>query len=108
MIDGCVAGIYTEVLTNGAGRSSVVLKTVNNLCTGVQMSVKTQYQDVLENLNTHYNSRSKRRWTKLKKVYFSDTWTTTATLAAIFLLCITLVGTVAAIFQAWIGKKKGG
>lgn len=95
------------MLSNGK-RSRMVLKTMDNLCTGVQLSVNTQYQDVLEKLKTHYKNRCKRRWAKLKRVYFSDTWTTTATLAAIFLMVITLVGTVAAIFQAWVGKKKGG
>ncbi|AAD10660.1 Hypothetical protein [Arabidopsis thaliana] len=88
------------VLTNGVGRSSMVLKMVNNLAIGVLLSNQSQYHDIVEKLNIHHSSRRKRIWAKLRKVYFSDLWTTTATLAAISLLLLTLAGTVASIFQA--------
>ncbi|CAE5963236.1 unnamed protein product [Arabidopsis arenosa] len=88
------------VLTNGVGRSSMVLKMVNNLAIGVLLSNQSQYHDIVEKLNIHHNSRRKRIWAKLRKVYFSDLWTTTATLAAISLLLLTLAGTVASIIQA--------
>ena len=106
MTDGYVSCWNTGVLTNGVGRSRMVLKTVNNLCAGLQISENSQYHDVLQNLDTHYRSNMKRTLTRLKKVYFSDLWTGTATITAILLLLLTVTGTVAAILQVKGGKER--
>ena len=106
MTDGYVSCWNTGVRTNGVGRSSMVLKTVNNLCAGLQISENSQYHDVLQNLDTHYRSNMKRTLTRLKKVYFSDLWTGTATITAILLLLLTVTGTVAAILQVKGGKER--
>ncbi|WZZ31342.1 hypothetical protein YC2023_014743 [Brassica napus] len=53
------------------------------------------------NLKAHYKSRRNRYWATLSKVYFPDLLTGTATCAAVFLLFLTLIGTVASVIQAY-------
>ncbi|KAL1215214.1 hypothetical protein V5N11_016980 [Cardamine amara subsp. amara] len=89
------------VVTNPMGRPSLVVDMVNKLQDGVNVGTSSQYFDVAEKLRAHYTSRRKRCWATLKNVYFSDLWTGTATLAAVFLLLLTLIGTVASVIQAY-------
>ncbi|KAL1215213.1 hypothetical protein V5N11_016979 [Cardamine amara subsp. amara] len=89
------------VVTNPMGPPSLVVDMVNKLQVGVKVGSKSQYYFISRKLRAHYKSRRKRRWATLKNVYFSDLWTGTATLAAVFLLLLTLIGTVASVIQAY-------
>ncbi|EFH63256.1 hypothetical protein ARALYDRAFT_315636 [Arabidopsis lyrata subsp. lyrata] len=93
------------VVTNNIGRVSLVVDMVNKLQVGVKVGNTSQYFYIAEDLRAHCKSRRKRCWATLRKVYFSDLWTGTATLAAAFLLLLTLVGTVASVIQAYKSFK---
>ncbi|KAL1215211.1 hypothetical protein V5N11_016978 [Cardamine amara subsp. amara] len=89
------------VVTNPMGRPSLVVDMVNKLQVGVKVGTRSQYYIISRKLRAHYTSRRKMSWATLKNVYFSDLWTGTATLAAVFLLLLTLIGTVASVIQAY-------
>lgn len=93
------------VVMNNMGRPSLVVDMVNKLKVGVYEGYTSQYYDIAIDLKAHYKSRRKRCWATLRKVYFSDLWTGTATLAAVLLLLLTLVGTVASVIQAYESFK---
>ncbi|KAG7589028.1 hypothetical protein ISN44_As07g013450 [Arabidopsis suecica] len=93
------------VVTNNIGRVSLVVDMVNNLQVGVKVGTNSQYFYMAKDLRAHCKSRRKRCWATLRKVYFSDLWTGTATLAAAFLLLLTLVGTIASVIQAYKSFK---
>ena len=99
--NACVAGIYIGVVTNTMGRPSMVVDMVNKLQVGVTVGTMSQYHDISMKLKAHYKSRRNRCWATLNKVYFSDLWTGTATLAAVLLLLLTLVGTIGSVIQAY-------
>ncbi|CAA7032770.1 unnamed protein product [Microthlaspi erraticum] len=94
--------VLTEegVLRSGMGSPRLVVEMVNNLNRGLKAPENSQYHNIAINLRAHYKSRRKRCWATLSKVYFSDLLTGTATFAAVFLLFLTLVGTVASVIQA--------
>ncbi|CAA7055057.1 unnamed protein product [Microthlaspi erraticum] len=91
----------TGVLTHSMGSPSLVVEMVNKLTVGLNISATSQYHSIAMNLTAHYKSRRKRCWATLNKVYFSDMLTGTASTAAILLLFLTLVGTVASVLQAY-------
>jgi len=71
---------------------------VNKLCLGL-VDFGSHYSDIVENLNKHYDNRLNRSVGTLRRVYFKDLWTGTATIAAVVLLVLTLIQTVASILQ---------
>ncbi|CAH2069335.1 unnamed protein product [Thlaspi arvense] len=90
------------VLTQCMGRASLTLEMVNKLTVGLTESTTSQYHSIAVSLQAHYQSRAKRYWATLKKVYFTDLWTGTATIVAILILVMTFVGTVASVIQTYI------
>ncbi|KAG2301371.1 hypothetical protein Bca52824_030022 [Brassica carinata] len=89
------------VIRNHMGNPNRVVRMVNDLNLGLKKPKSSQYHSIAMNLIAHYKSRRNRCWATLKKVYFPDLLTGTATFAAMFLLFLTLVGTVASVIQAW-------
>lgn len=88
-----------EVMKNWLGHQRSVAEMVNKLCLGL-VDFGSYYYSVAEDLNDHYNSRLNRSIATLRRVYFKDLWTGTATITAVFLLVLTLIGTVASVLQA--------
>ena len=92
---------HTGVVTNSMGRVSLVVDMVNKLQVGVKVGTHSQYYYIAQALKAHCKSRRNKFWGTLSKVYFSDLWTGTATVAAVLLLFMTLVGTVASVMQTY-------
>ncbi|KAK0582148.1 hypothetical protein LWI29_022043 [Acer saccharum] len=57
------------------------------------------YYEVVEKLKAHYDNCWNHSKATLKRVYFSDPWIGTGTVAAALLLLLTLVETVCSILQ---------
>ncbi|KAG7637782.1 hypothetical protein ISN45_At02g022740 [Arabidopsis thaliana x Arabidopsis arenosa] len=86
------------IVKNWLGHQESVTEMVNKLCLGL-VDFGSHYSDVVENLNKHYDNRLNRSVGTLRRVYFKDLWTGTATVAAVVLLVLTLIQTVASILQ---------
>ncbi|KAL1225240.1 hypothetical protein V5N11_023039 [Cardamine amara subsp. amara] len=86
------------VIKNWLGHQESVAKMVNKLCLGL-VEFKSHYYDIATRLNNHYDSRCNRSIATLRRVYFKDLWTGTATVAAVVILLLTLIGTVASVLQ---------
>ncbi|EOA35128.1 hypothetical protein CARUB_v10020252mg [Capsella rubella] len=89
------------VVRNITGRPRLVMDMVNKLQAGLRLGDYSQYYYIAMKLKAHYKSRRKMCWATLNKVYFSDMLTGTATLGAVLLLFLTLVGTIASVLQAY-------
>lgn len=57
------------------------------------------YYDIAERLNKYYDNRLNRSLATLRRIYFKDLWTGTATIAAVIILVLTLIGTVTSVLQ---------
>ncbi|XP_010518105.1 PREDICTED: UPF0481 protein At3g47200-like [Camelina sativa] len=86
------------VVKNWLGHQGSVAEMVNKLCLGL-VDFGSHYYNIAERLNKHYESRRNRSIATLRRVYFKDLWTGTATVAAIVILVLTLIGTVASVIQ---------
>ncbi|EOA27001.1 hypothetical protein CARUB_v10023096mg [Capsella rubella] len=86
------------VIKNWLGHQASVAEMVNKLCLGL-VDFGSHYYEIAERLNQHYESRLNRSIATLRRVYFKDLWTGTATVAAVVILVLTLIGTVASVLQ---------
>lgn len=86
------------IIKNWIGHQGSVAEMVNKLSLGV-VEVGSYYSDIAVEVNAHYANPVNRSRAVLTRVYFGDLWTGTATVAATFLLLMTLVQTVASIIQ---------
>ncbi|KFK37289.1 hypothetical protein AALP_AA4G238200 [Arabis alpina] len=93
------------VIKNWLGHQGSVAEMVNKLCLGL-VDFGSYYYNIAEDLNNHYNSRLNRSIATLRRVYFKDLWTGTATITAVFLLVLTLIGTVASVLQVTSDDNK--
>ncbi|XP_034892475.1 UPF0481 protein At3g47200-like [Populus alba] len=83
------------IIKNWLGDDAAVSKLMNNLS---QCSEKTSYySDICQTLNDYYENPWNRRRATLKLVYFSNLWRGTGTLAAAFLLILTLIQTITSL-----------
>uniref|UniRef100_A0A1J3J3K3 UPF0481 protein n=1 Tax=Noccaea caerulescens TaxID=107243 RepID=A0A1J3J3K3_NOCCA len=93
------------VLKNWMGHQGSVAEMVNRLCLGL-VDFGSHYQPIAETLNNHYESPLNRSVATLRRVYFKDLWTGTATVAAVVLLVLTLIQTVASVLQVTQNNDK--
>nr|XP_034892623.1 UPF0481 protein At3g47200-like [Populus alba] len=83
------------IIKNWLGDDAAVSKLMNNLS---QRSEKTSYySDICQTLNAYYENPWNRRKATLKLVYFSNLWRGTGTVAAAFLLILTLIQTITSL-----------
>nr|XP_034914310.1 UPF0481 protein At3g47200-like [Populus alba] len=83
------------IIKNWLGDDAAVSKLMNNLS---QRCEKTSYySDICRTLNDYYENPWNRRRATLKLVYFSHLWRGTATVAAAFLLILTLIQTITSL-----------
>ncbi|CAN6805145.1 unnamed protein product [Brassica oleracea] len=75
-----------------------VAQMVNKLVTGI-VDPGSYYYDIAGEVNEYYRNPMNRSKAILKRVYFGNPWTGTATIAATFLLVMTLIQTWASIVQ---------
>ncbi|VVB06395.1 unnamed protein product [Arabis nemorensis] len=90
--------VENGIIKNWIGHQSLVAEMVNKLSLGV-VEVGSYYSDIALEVNAHYANPVNRSRAVLMRVYFGNLWTGTATVAATFLLLMTLVQTVASIIQ---------
>lgn len=86
------------VVKNWLGHQGSVAEMVNKLCLGL-VDYGSYYNDIATSLSNHYDNCLNRSVATLRRVYFKDLWTGTATIAAVVILVLTLIGTVASVLQ---------
>ncbi|KAL1206439.1 hypothetical protein V5N11_020803 [Cardamine amara subsp. amara] len=87
------------IMKNWIGQHSLVADMVNKLNMGV-INHGSYYYDIAAEVNAHYTNPYQRSKAILKRVYFGNMWIGTATVAAVLLLLMTLIQTVASMIQA--------
>ncbi|XP_044475391.1 UPF0481 protein At3g47200-like isoform X2 [Mangifera indica] len=90
--------IGSGIISNHMGDDASVATMFNKLNQHIPKS-KSSYHNLSEQLKEHYNNPWNRAKTTLKRVYFSNPWRSTATVAAIILLFLTIIGTICSILQ---------
>ncbi|KAG7589577.1 GAG-pre-integrase domain [Arabidopsis suecica] len=90
------------IITNWLGHHRAVEKMVNKLSVGVILC-DSSYSDIARQVRKQYNNKWNKSYAVLRRVYCSDLWTGTATVAATCLLLMTLIQTVSSVIQ--ITKK---
>ncbi|CAH8301690.1 unnamed protein product [Eruca vesicaria subsp. sativa] len=86
------------VIKNLLGHSESVVNMVNKMCLGLADN-GSYYYDIAERLEKYCDNRLNRSFATLRRVYFKDLWTGTATIAAVIILVLTLIGTVTSLLQ---------
>lgn len=86
------------IIQNWMGQPALVSQMVNKLSVGI-LHYKPYYSKTVAEVNEYYRNPVNRSKAVLKRVYFGNLWTGTATIAATFLLVMTLIQTVASIIQ---------
>ncbi|EOA26181.1 hypothetical protein CARUB_v10019619mg [Capsella rubella] len=84
------------IINNCLGDHRAVAKMVNKLSVGV-MHDGSYYSDIATEVVKHYNNKCNKSHAILRRVYCSDLWTGTATVAAACLLLMTLIQTVSSV-----------
>nr|GMC72359.1 UPF0481 protein At3g47200-like [Ipomoea batatas] len=89
------------VLINWLGDDKEVTDLFNRLCKGVVYSScdNFYYSDVCKKLNGHYNKPWNVMMAKLRHDYFHTPWAGISTIAAVFLLSLTVAQTVIAVLD---------
>ncbi|XP_019193010.1 PREDICTED: UPF0481 protein At3g47200-like [Ipomoea nil] len=89
------------VLVNWLGDDKEVTDLFNRLCKGVVYSSCDgfYYSDVCNKLNGHYNKPWNVMMAKLRHDYFNTPWAGISTIAAVFLLSLTIAQTVIAVLD---------
>ncbi|KAL1190920.1 hypothetical protein V5N11_025660 [Cardamine amara subsp. amara] len=86
------------IIENWLGQHGLVAEMVNKLSLGI-LDGGSSYSDIADQIHTHYTSPVNKSWAILKRVYFGNLWTGTATVVATFLLLMTLIQVVTSIIQ---------
>ncbi|KAF3576096.1 hypothetical protein DY000_02032253, partial [Brassica cretica] len=86
------------ILKSWIRQPAKVAQMVNKLVTGI-VDTSSYYHDIAGEVNEYYRNPVNRSKAILKRVYFGNPWTGTATIAATFLLVMTLIQTWASIVQ---------
>ncbi|TXG67979.1 hypothetical protein EZV62_009254 [Acer yangbiense] len=90
--------IEKEIIVNCVGENEAIAKMFNRLCSEVSVS-DSCYYDIAKKIKAHYKSPWNHLKATLKSVYFYNLWTGTATVAAAFLLILTVTQTVFSIMK---------
>ncbi|KAK0608935.1 hypothetical protein LWI29_038389 [Acer saccharum] len=86
------------IIVNHLGDAQSVVKMFNGICKDITLT-PSPYTEVIRQMKTHYRQPWNRWKATLKRTYFSDIWTGTATFAAVFLLILTIIQVVCSILQ---------
>ncbi|XP_062177337.1 UPF0481 protein At3g47200-like [Alnus glutinosa] len=92
--------VRKRIMVNTLGDSNTVATMVNNLNKHtLTLNTNSDYYRLCKDLNTFYDDRRQRWKATLRRDYFSNPWRTTATIAAIVLLVLTLTQTICSIIS---------
>ncbi|TXG62554.1 hypothetical protein EZV62_009548 [Acer yangbiense] len=86
------------IIANYVGDNEAIAKMFNRLCSNIPVT-DSCYYDVVEKMKAHYKYPWNHAKATLKSVYFDNLWTGTATVAATFLLILTVIQTICSIMQ---------
>ncbi|EOA25216.1 hypothetical protein CARUB_v10018529mg [Capsella rubella] len=81
------------IITNWVGKTSLVADTVNKLRRSVYVDSASWYSGIANRLNAYHKNHYNKTCAILKRNYFGNLWTGTATVAAILLLILTAAQT---------------
>ncbi|KAJ0080026.1 hypothetical protein Patl1_23143 [Pistacia atlantica] len=90
--------IEEKIISNLMGDSAKIVQMFNGLGLNINLS-QSCYSGIARVLNAHYDSGWNRKRATLKRVYFSNLWKGTGTIAAIILLLLTFIQTICSIKQ---------
>uniref|UniRef100_A0A6N2NI28 Uncharacterized protein n=1 Tax=Salix viminalis TaxID=40686 RepID=A0A6N2NI28_SALVM len=91
--------IEEEIIINCLSDSESVSNLMNNL--SPRSETASYYSDICRELNEHYKKPWNRSKATLKLVYFSNIWRGTGTVAAAFLLILTVLQTITSLKSAF-------
>ena len=86
------------IIFNYLGEATRTADMFNGLCLEIQL-LESSYTGIIKDLIDHYDNRWNNAKATLKRVYFSNLWTGTATVAAVVLLVLTLIQTICSIMS---------
>ena len=88
------------IIDNRLGDSNAMTAMINNLNKGIiWMTVRLDYIDIYNKLNSFYENPWHKRKATLKREYFGTPWRGASTVAAIILLVLTFIQTACSIFK---------
>ncbi|XP_031260052.1 UPF0481 protein At3g47200-like [Pistacia vera] len=82
--------IEKEIILNGMGDNATIARMFNRFGLNIYLS-ESCYSGIVKDLNAHYNNGWNRSRATLKRVYFSNPWKGTGTIAGIILLLLTFI-----------------
>jgi hypothetical protein len=92
--------IKKGILVNKIGDNNAVTSMINNLNRGINWhNMNSEFCQLSEDLNKHYERTCNRWRAMLRQQYFSTPWRSASTVAAIILLVLTLIQTVFSILK---------
>lgn len=91
--------VLKGILHTWIGEQRSVAEMVNKLRLGLCIENYSYYNDIALKVNAYYDNPINRTRAILGRMYFSNMWKGTATVAATLLLVMTLIQTVASVIQ---------
>ncbi|KAH9674632.1 hypothetical protein KPL70_018551 [Citrus sinensis] len=88
------AGIISNYLGDGTRMADMF----NGLCLEIRF-FESNYTGIIKDLRDHYDNRWNNAKATLKRVYFTNLWTGTGTVAAVVLLVLTLIQTICSVMS---------
>ncbi|KAK0607701.1 hypothetical protein LWI29_018855 [Acer saccharum] len=89
--------VEKEIIINRLSDAELVVKMFNGICKDITLT--PPYTEVIRQMKAHYRQPWNRWKTTLKRTYFSDIWTSTASFAVVFILILTIIQAVCSILQ---------
>ncbi|TXG62555.1 hypothetical protein EZV62_009549 [Acer yangbiense] len=89
--------VEKEIIVNCMGENEAIAKMFNRLCS--HFIVNDFHYDIAKKIKAYYKYPWNHAKAALKSVYFNNLWTGTATVAAAFLLILTVTQTVFSVMQ---------
>ncbi|XP_044479700.1 UPF0481 protein At3g47200-like [Mangifera indica] len=90
--------VGSGIISNSLGDNSSVANMFNKLGQNINLS-RSFYYDMCEELKVHCDNRWNKAMATLRRVYFSNLWRGTGTIAAVILLLLTVMQTICSILQ---------
>ncbi|KAK2650780.1 hypothetical protein Ddye_018269 [Dipteronia dyeriana] len=87
------------IICSRLGDNATVATMFNKLGLQITPSPSVYHHEICKKLKAHYDKRWNRAMANLNTVYFGDIWMGTATVAAVILLGLTVIGAVCSILQ---------
>ncbi|XP_044466921.1 UPF0481 protein At3g47200-like [Mangifera indica] len=90
--------VESEIISNSIGDNSSIAKIFNKLGRNISLS-PSSYYNMCQELKKHCEDPWNRKMATLRRVYFSNLWRGTGTIAGVLLLLLTVIQTICSILQ---------